>query len=119
MVIFSFFFVGGNMTEAEYQSKLKKKIKSRFPGSIVLKNDPTMVQGIPDLLILFEDRWAALEVKISPTANHQPNQDYYIEVMDAMSFAAFIYPENEEEILDAMADALSRSTRRRSRISRR
>jgi len=106
------------MTEAQYQADLKKEIKRRLPGAIVLKNDPTMIQGIPDLLILFEDRWAALEVKINGSAHHQPNQDYYIDIMNDMSFAAFIFPENEEEVLNAMEQTLQRRSGRRTRFSR-
>lgn len=91
------------MLERDFQSKLIKDIYKRFPGCIVLKNDPTYIQGIPDLLVLHENHWAALEVKKGRNADHQPNQDWYIEHMDEMSFASFIYPENKEETLDAMA----------------
>lgn len=67
-----------------------------------MKNDSSYIQGIPDLIILFNDKWAALEVKKSEDAPHRPNQDYYVELMDRMSFAAFIYPENKEEILNEL-----------------
>lgn len=66
---------------------------------MILHLDATEIQGIPDLLILYEDRWAALEVKKSANATHRPNQDYYVDLMNRMSFAAFVYPENREEIL--------------------
>lgn len=91
------------MIESAFQSRLIKEIKERFPGSIVLKNDPTYIQGIPDLLVLHKNHWAALEVKKGKNASHRPNQDWYIEHMDEMSFASFIYPENKEETLNAMA----------------
>lgn len=91
------------MTEAQYQKRLKERLKERFPGCIVLKTDPQQLQGIPDLIIFNEDKWAALEVKVTEKASHRPNQDYRVEQMNAMSFAAFVFPENEEEILDAMA----------------
>lgn len=65
-----------------------------------MKNDPNYIQGIPDLIVLWENRWAALEVKRSTKASHRPNQEYYVDKMDNMSFARFIYPQNKEEVLD-------------------
>lgn len=94
------------MRENAYQRNLIIELKRRFPGCIVLKNDAGYIQGIPDLLILYNDRWAALEVKSSFDSEEQPNQDYYVSEMDKMSFAAFIYPENEEEVLYALQQAL-------------
>ena len=91
------------MIESKFQKDLKKEIKGRFPGCMVLKNDPTCIQGVPDLLILYKDKWAALEVKRSANASHQPNQDFYVEKMNSMSFSSFIFPENKEEVLNAMA----------------
>lgn len=87
------------MLEREFQSKLIKELKDRFPGCIVIKNDPNYIQGIPDLLILYKNKWAALEDKKNKKASHRPNQDYYIGLMNDMSFASFIYPENKEEVL--------------------
>lgn len=92
--------------ERDFQAKLIKELKVMFKGCIVIKNDPNYIQGIPDLLILYNDRWAALEVKKSEHAHHQPNQEYYVDLMDQMSFAAFIYPENKEEILYELQQAL-------------
>ena len=91
--------------ESQFQAGLIKKIKLLFPGSVVLKNDSGYIQGIPDLLILFEDRWAALEVKRDKDSKRQPNQEYYVDKFSRMSFAAFIYPENEEEVLHALQQA--------------
>lgn len=90
------------MLESKFQSALIKKIKNRFEGCIVLKNDSSYIQGIPDLLILWQDKWAALECKNSINATRRPNQEYYISKMNDMSFAAFIYPENEEGVLNAI-----------------
>jgi hypothetical protein len=91
------------MLENRFQAKLIKEIKKKFPGCVVLKNDPTYIQGFPDLLILFGNHWACLEVKKSSTAKHRPNQDLWIKKLSKMSFAAFIWPENKKEVLDAMA----------------
>src|SRR5690349_7550602 len=85
--------------ESMFQAKLVRKLRELFPGCLVLKNDANYLQGIPDLLILFRDTWAALECKANHGAREQPNQDHYVELMNGMSFAAFIHPGNEEEVL--------------------
>ncbi len=90
------------MVESKFQSDLIKEIKQRFPGCYVLKNDSSIIQGIPDLSIFYGQHWAMLECKKSATAKHRPNQDYHVEELNKMSFSAFIFPENKEEILDAM-----------------
>lgn len=103
------------MNEIQYQRKLKKKIERLIPGCSVIKNDPQYNQGIPDLLVLFNDKWAMLEVKMSPTSSVRPNQEYYVGMFDKMSFASFIYPENEEDVLRELQHALESS--REARIS--
>lgn len=103
------------MTEATYQSRLIRKLKRAFPGCVVLKNDPQYQQGILDLTLLWGWFWAALEVKSSPDARRRPNQDYYVRQLNDMSFAAFICPENEEEVLHALQEAFA--TRRSACVS--
>ena len=93
------------MTENQYQAKLIKKLKRIFPGCLILKTDTSYQQGFPDLLVLWNECWASLEVKPMASASRQPNQDYYVEQLDEMSFAAYIYPENEEEVLSALQQA--------------
>lgn len=88
--------------ESKFQAELKKELKTLFPGCIVTKLDSGDIQGIPDLLILFKDKWATLECKKSAKASHRPNQDYYVALMDKMSFSRFIYPENKEDILNEL-----------------
>lgn len=90
------------MKESKFQSDLIKEIKERFPESVVLKNDSSYCQGIPDLIVLYKDKWATLECKKDKTSKHRPNQDYYVDKMNNMSFSAFIFPENREETLDAL-----------------
>lgn len=90
------------MIESNFQAKVIKEIKARFPGCIVMKNDASYIQGIPDLLVLFREHWASLECKKSATAKHRPNQDYYVEKMNQMSYSSFIYPENKNEVLDEL-----------------
>lgn len=94
------------MRENRYQKHVIDRIKAEFPGSIVLKNDAGYIQGIPDLTILHGNRWAMLECKGSASASHQPNQDYYVELLNGMAYSAFVYPENEEEVFCGLARAL-------------
>ena len=88
--------------EGDFQSELIQDIKKKFEGSIVLKNDANYIQGVPDLLILYKDKWAALECKRSKNSKKRPNQDYYVDCMDRMSYASFVYPENKEEVLNEL-----------------
>lgn len=95
------------MTEAEYQRELKSKIKRKMPDVIVLKNDPSYLQGFPDLLLLKGNKWAALEVKKDEKAHHQANQDYYINKCKEMgaAYSSFVFPQNEKEVLNALERA--------------
>ena len=95
------------MRESQFQAQLIKKLNKMLPGIIILKNDPNYIQGIPDLILLYKNRWAALEVKRGAIASVRPNQAHYIRTMHAMSYAAFIYPENESEILSEIQQSLT------------
>lgn len=89
----------GTKKERDFQAELIKELKHLFEGCFIVKLDPNYIQGIPDLLILFRDKWATLECKKSARAKRRPNQAYYVGLMDSMSFSRFIYPENKEEVL--------------------
>lgn len=98
------------LTEAQYQAKLKKKLKERIPDSFIFKMDPTTIgcQGFPDLIVLRKDKWAALEVKEDEESSHQPNQDYYVNKIKEMgNYSSFIFPQNEEEVINELERALS------------
>jgi hypothetical protein len=103
------------MNEAIYQTKLTKKIKDLLPGCVIIKNDPRYMQGVPDILILYNDKWAMLEIKLSGDAEIQPNQEYYVGVLNDMSFASFINPSNEEDVLGDLQHALGAV--RKARVS--
>ena len=90
------------MAENRFKTKLIKELELMFPGCIILHMDPNEIQGIPDLLVLYRNKWAALEGKDYADASVRPNQPYYVELMDQMSFASFIYPENKDEVLYAL-----------------
>jgi hypothetical protein len=103
------------MRESKYQKDLINKLEGMFPGCVILKNNPRDLQGIPDILILFRDRWAMLEVKPSANAVVQPNQVYYVDKFNDISFASFICPENEEEVLSELQHSFR--TPREARLS--
>ena len=88
------------MLESKFQADLKKELKQKFNGCIVTKMDSGDIQGIPDLLILYKDKWATLECKKNEKASKRPNQQYYVDKMNEMSFSRFICPENKEEVLN-------------------
>lgn len=90
------------MLENRFKTKLIAELEDLFPDCIITHLDPNEIQGIPDLLILFGNKWAVLEGKKSATASVRPNQEYYVDLMNEMSFAAFIYPENKDQILDEL-----------------
>ena len=104
------------MRENAFQSLLIKEIRNRFPGCLIMKTDSSYIQGVPDLLVLYKNKWAALECKKSDKAVKRPNQEYYVNKMDDMSFASFISPENEEEVLNDLQQAFR--IRRTTRVSR-
>lgn len=90
--------------ENKFQSDLKKEIINIFPGCIVTKMDSGDIQGIPDLLVLYNDQWATLECKKSKKSKKQPNQEYYVDKMDSMSYSSFIYPENKDTVLSELRE---------------
>ena len=91
--------------ESQFQGKLIYRLREMFPGCIVLKNDANYIQGFPDLTILWKNKWALLECKRSREAPKRPNQQYFIDRGNEMSFARFICPENEEEVLHDLQQA--------------
>ena len=96
------------MAENRFKTNLNRELKRMFPGCIILHMDPTEIQGIPDLLILYRNKWAALEGKDYADAPRRPNQDYYVDIMNGMSFSAFVYPENQEDIINKLIEYFGR-----------
>lgn len=103
------------MRENAYQAKLIRKLEREFPGCVVIKNDPNYIQGIPDLLVLYESTWAMLEIKRSEKDPIQPNQLYYVDLFDDMSYSSFVYPENEERVFVELQHAFG--VNRKTRLS--
>ncbi len=102
------------MLESEFQRNLIEELQGLFPDALIYKNETK--QGLPDLTVLYGKHWALLECKKSADASHRPNQDYYVQRADQMSFSRFIYPENKQEVLDELQQAFR--IRRKTRASK-
>lgn len=98
------------MKESKFQKKLIEELKERFPEALVSKNDSGYIQGIPDITIYYGKTYAMLECKKDEQAPHQPNQEYYVNKINSMSFASFIFPENKEEVLNEMERSFKRNS---------
>lgn len=94
--------------ESEFQAKLVKELKSIFPNCFVLKNDANYIQGIPDLTVMWGNRWAMLECKESAKAPYRPNQEIYLALADEQSWSATIYPENKDDVIEALHEFMTR-----------
>lgn len=99
--------------ESQFQADLIDDLEDLFDGCEIIKNDSGYQQGLPDLLVLYKDKWAMLEVKRSATAPERPNQRYWIETFNEMSFGAFVYPENKEHVLHELQRAFSAARKAR------
>lgn len=97
--------------ESKFQKALMDEIRELYPGCVILKNDSSYIQGFPDWTILYEDRWAVLEAKRERGAKKQPNQEYYVDKLNQMSYSNFVYPENKDEVLEDLERVLKRKRR--------
>lgn len=88
--------------ESKFQKELMDEIRKQYPGCVILKNDSSYIQGFPDWTILYKNKWAVLEAKRSRTADKQPNQPYYVDKLNSMSYSSFVYPENKDEVLQEL-----------------
>lgn len=88
--------------ESKFQKELMDEIRKQYPGCVILKNDSSYIQGFPDWTILYKNKWAVLEAKRSRTADRQPNQPYYVDKLNSMSYSRFVYPENKDEVLQEL-----------------
>ena len=97
--------------ESKFQKELMDEIRELYPGCVILKNDSSYIQGFPDWTILYKDRWAVLEAKRERGAKKQPNQEYYVDRLDKMSFSRFVYSENKDEVLEDLERVFKRRRR--------
>lgn len=91
--------------ESDFERELMEDLDEAFPGCMVIKGASMFRQGVPDRILLCGKNWAALEVKPDPKAATQPNQPWYVEKMNDMSYAAIITPENKQEVISEIQAA--------------
>lgn len=103
--------------EKDFEQDLCKELEATFPGCVILKNDPNYIQGFPDRLILFKNKWAAFETKRETKSARQVNQEYYVSKLDDMSYSRFVSPENKDEFVDELQSTFG--TRRKARAPKR
>jgi len=104
--------------ESEFKSEFLGEVREMFPGCHIETNGTDFMQGIPDTTIYYGRFWAKLEFKRSKTASKRPNQDYYIDMFDEMSYARFVTPENKEDVLRGLEQTFRprRNTRHLRRV---
>lgn len=95
--------------ESDFSEVFTDALEEAFPDSMVIKGNSAYRQGVPDWLLLDGPNWAALELKRDETAKKQPNQPYYVEKMNGMSYAAFVTPSNYREVIDEIQSTFRRS----------
>lgn len=88
--------------ESNFQARLIRQLEAEFPGAVVIKTDPNYIQGFPDLLFLQDSFWGALEVKRARNSVRQPNQQYWVQRLNLMSYSRFIHPGNAVDILEEL-----------------
>lgn len=86
------------------ESNFKRKywnplLEKTFPGIIILDIDPTTRWSMLDQVLLYDDKWAALETKREENASRRANQAYYVDILNKMSYSNFVSPENHKEVL--------------------
>lgn len=89
------------MREIPFRESFLKRLEDRL-GYLDLDiiTPSSNTRSLPDRFVIGPKYWAALEFKRSHDANHQPNQDWYIQRFDEKGFAVFVKPENAEEVLN-------------------
>jgi hypothetical protein len=97
----------GQRLERDFQAHVIERLNDLIsPDGYVFPMDGNYRQGFPDILFLYKNTWGALECKRSSCEPNQPNQEYYVDHLNELSFAAFIYPGNEDEVFDDLQQTL-------------
>lgn len=89
--------------EAETQAAFVKRLRKSFERVLILKNDSGYLQGIMDLTVILPGAIIFIEVKPYVGAPYEPNQEYYLDLVQQFGFfSCTLTPENEEEVFRAI-----------------
>lgn len=102
---------GRRALESRFQSSVKHELETKYPGCIVRKNPPGQENGFPDLVMYYGPIWAMFECKREKDARKRPNQKWWVERLDEMSFARLIFPENRERVMGELDEFIRGQSR--------
>ena len=93
--------------EAQFKKRFIDRFKNRMDEleiPLEVEQQKSNRRSWLDTIFLGPCVWAMLEFKKDEDANHQPNQDYYVDKLNRMCYAAFVSPENEEMVFNEMEE---------------
>lgn len=100
------------MLEKDLQNRLLNWIRLKFDSKkiFIMKITPIpgIPQGCPDIIILYDGGFVAIEMKRSSKASFRPNQKYYLEMLNTFQNGESIvcYPENFNEVKNLLKNIL-------------
>lgn len=96
------------MTESRLQHLIIGWLKDKGAYVIKTKPQPGTPTGCPDIIALFGDRWAAIEVKKSENASFRPGQKPTLAYLSAFNgWLVFVcYPDNWPDVKQQLGERL-------------
>lgn len=85
--------------ESRLQSDIRRYLKSKGCYVLVIRPQPGIPDGCPDIIFMLEGFWGSIEVKKSPTAGYQPLQKETLAVHDEWSWARRVDPKSWPSVL--------------------
>lgn len=106
-------FRGSNTKEAAYQRKLIQRLR-KLPKTWWAIKEARAIRGLPDIYGCVNGNFVTLEVKknqaeaMETTGRIVLQRKTINDVKDAGGFAEFVYPENEEFIINLLIELINK-----------
>lgn len=84
--------------ESTLQSKIRQYLKSKGCYVMVIRPQPGIPEGCPDIVFMLEGFWGSIEVKKDPKAGYQPLQRETIAKHNGWSFSRRVDPTDWEMV---------------------